>query len=534
MIYLAPLYFLDRFCVSTGKFFCRCIPLCLILVTVSAVQAAAPDDINTNQRAWYDAVDIDADSDYTNNPANNAPISDWWDISGSGNHISAAGTSQPLYRHNSISPQRHGLDFDGINDALQDTNDIWIGAVDTAEIFMMASTDEIKRSFLFGSTDDNRNRISAHTPWVDTQTYFDHGPCCGNPARLRGNLPVVLNEPYLWQFIGQPALQAVVRNGDTLLSDGGAGSYITNANSTFTIGGFSNPANTHHHGHVFEAIYYQTELNDAQRRILGSYLSAKWEKSLTVGADFPDVYTGDDIANGNYDFFVGGIGQDNGAQAIGTSQGLTITDNSFLTGNNKFVLAGVDYLLTAPITGQSSTDLPSGFAYRSNRSWYIDTTGTGGSVDLSFDATDIGIVPDNGSEYGLLFRPNTSGTFTEIARSTMIGGEVNFSLLPADGIYVIAKTGEIDLSLLKTVSNERPNIGDIITFTLSVRNGGNITATNAIVQDRVPAGLGNLIVGSFPATTSMSIVGNDVNWTNISVAAGAEVSATFTAQVLPP
>ena len=116
MIYLAPLSSLDRFCVSTCKFFCRCIPLCLILVTVSAVQAAAPDDINTSQRAWYDAVDIDADSDYTNNPANNAPISDWWDKSGSGNHISAAGTSQPLYRHNSISPQRHGLDFDGIND----------------------------------------------------------------------------------------------------------------------------------------------------------------------------------------------------------------------------------------------------------------------------------------------------------------------------------------------------------------------------------------------------------------------------------
>ena len=134
----------------------------------------------------------------------------------------------------------------------------------------------------------------------------------------------------------------------------------------------------------------------------------------------------------------------------------------------------------------------------------------------------------------MLFRPNTSGTFTEIARSTMIAGEVNFSLLPADGIYVIAKTGEIELSLLKTASNERPNIGDVITFTLSVSNSGNITATNAIVQDRVPAGFGNLIVGSFPATTSMSIVGNDVNWTNISVAAGAVVSATFTAQVLPP
>jgi hypothetical protein len=36
-------------------------------------KAAAPDDITTNQRAWYDAVDLNANNNYTDNPNKNQP-----------------------------------------------------------------------------------------------------------------------------------------------------------------------------------------------------------------------------------------------------------------------------------------------------------------------------------------------------------------------------------------------------------------------------------------------------------------------------
>ncbi len=50
---------------------------------------ATPDDIETSsQRAWYDAVDIDADSDYTDNPSNNSLIHLWQDKSGNGKDVS--------------------------------------------------------------------------------------------------------------------------------------------------------------------------------------------------------------------------------------------------------------------------------------------------------------------------------------------------------------------------------------------------------------------------------------------------------------
>ena len=50
---------------------------------------AAPDDIEkSSQKGWYDAVDIDADGDYTNNPSNNAPVGSWKDKSGNSKNVS--------------------------------------------------------------------------------------------------------------------------------------------------------------------------------------------------------------------------------------------------------------------------------------------------------------------------------------------------------------------------------------------------------------------------------------------------------------
>src|SRR5262249_33149755 len=46
-----------------------------------------------------------------------------------------------------------------------------------------------------------------------------------------------------------------------------------------------------------------------------------------------------------------------------------------------------------------------------------------------------------------------------------------------------------DLALTKTVNSARPNVGDTITFTLTLADKGPNTATNVTVQDQLPAGL---------------------------------------------
>jgi uncharacterized repeat protein (TIGR01451 family) len=61
-----------------------------------------------------------------------------------------------------------------------------------------------------------------------------------------------------------------------------------------------------------------------------------------------------------------------------------------------------------------------------------------------------------------------------------------------------------DLSLAKTVDNTSPNVGENITYTLTLTNDGPNTATNVTVSDTLPTGLDFVSVGSggsYDATT---------------------------------
>ncbi len=48
---------------------------------------------------------------------------------------------------------------------------------------------------------------------------------------------------------------------------------------------------------------------------------------------------------------------------------------------------------------------------------------------------------------------------------------------------------QADLALAKTVNNPIPNVGEIITYTLTLTNNGPNTATNVQTVDQLPAGL---------------------------------------------
>ena len=70
---------------------------------------------------------------------------------------------------------------------------------------------------------------------------------------------------------------------------------------------------------------------------------------------------------------------------------------------------------------------------------------------------------------------------------------------------------QADLSLSKTVDDPRPNVGEVVTFTLTVRDKGPSTATDVVATDLLPAGLTFVSdtpsQGNYDSTTGVWTVG---------------------------
>ncbi|MCP9754907.1 DUF11 domain-containing protein, partial [Lacihabitans sp. CCS-44] len=87
-----------------------------------------------------------------------------------------------------------------------------------------------------------------------------------------------------------------------------------------------------------------------------------------------------------------------------------------------------------------------------------------------------------------------------------------------------------DLSLVKTVDDKYPKVGDVVTFTVKVSNAGPQTATNVKVEDVVPNGYSAIS----SISNSGSLSGNVITWVIPSIASGASSTLTFNVKVGQP
>lgn len=94
----------------------------------------------------------------------------------------------------------------------------------------------------------------------------------------------------------------------------------------------------------------------------------------------------------------------------------------------------------------------------------------------------------------------------------------------------------IDLSIAKAVDDATPNIGQTITFTLTVLNNGPDVATNATVNDVVPAGF-TYVPGSIAGGTSSDDTdptGTGLDWSLANMPVGTPFTLSFDATVNAP
>jgi uncharacterized repeat protein (TIGR01451 family) len=126
--------------------------------------------------------------------------------------------------------------------------------------------------------------------------------------------------------------------------------------------------------------------------------------------------------------------------------------------------------------------------------------------------------------------PNNPNAFERTGSSSTSQGQLN-NYVTTGSATITANTA--DLAVVKTVSNPTPNVGDTITFTVTLTNNGPNTAHLVEVTDQFPtAGLQLLSAtpsqGTFNQTTGV--------WTVGTVVAGAANAKTLTiqAKVLAP
>ena len=95
---------------------------------------------------------------------------------------------------------------------------------------------------------------------------------------------------------------------------------------------------------------------------------------------------------------------------------------------------------------------------------------------------------------------------------------------------VTVNVDKSDLKIEKIVSNATPDVGDEVTFTITVTNLGPNKATGVEVVDQLPNGYGSI--------TDISNGGvfetNTITWSNLTVEVGTPVVLTFKATILEP
>jgi uncharacterized repeat protein (TIGR01451 family) len=194
----------------------------------------------------------------------------------------------------------------------------------------------------------------------------------------------------------------------------------------------------------------------------------------------------------------------------------------------------VTFTLTVANAGPSSAtnvvvqdSLPSGLTF-------VSSTPSQGTFDNATGRWTAGTIVSGGSAtLQIVASVATSGAKTNTAQVFSVDqndpdSTPNNSVATEDDQDAVMLTPEVtDLSVTKTVDNAMVNVGDNVTFTITVSNAGPLDATNVALRDPLPAGMA--FVSSAPSQgTYDSATGI---WSVGSIANGGSATLMITASV---
>jgi|JI10StandDraft_1071094.scaffolds.fasta_scaffold00308_44 hypothetical protein len=323
---------------------------------------------------WLDANRVTA--------ANGATVTSWNDVSGYGNNFTA-GTGA-VFNTNSVNGYP-AFSFNGTSRYFQRP----FTASLTPAQFTLFAANNVTSSGLYKAVFSNRDDPAG----LDTRGFILYSePTTNNWQHWTGvsgagfaNLNSALSTAGSWatqsiEYIAGANGKKISIN-NTLASQATA-TLFPNTTQPIRVGaGFNEgPPDYFFNGLIGELFLYSAVVNDAQKIIINNYLAAKYAFTLSSN----DLYTMDNVGNGNFDHQVAGIGQaSNGSRHIdaqGTGQ-VRMRNPSGLA-NNEFLMWGHNNLAMAG--GNTSVD---GVVIRERlqRIWRVSEAGDVGNVSISVD-----------------------------------------------------------------------------------------------------------------------------------------------------
>lgn len=190
-----------------------------------------------------------------------------------------------------------------------------------------------------------------------------------------------------------------------------------------------------------------------------------------------------------------------------------------------------------PATGVLVNDLlPAGLAF-------VSATPSQGSYDGVIGRWDVGALPA-GSPQTLSIVATVVSPSPQTNTASVSADQVDPD--PANNSASATATPPADVEVTKTVNNAAPNVGDPITFTLTLTNNGPNPGTGVQVLDTLPAGLAFVSAtpsqGAYDSVTGLWAVGSVSTGTSPTLAIAATVltpnaqtnTATITADQFDP
>lgn len=360
---------------------------------------------------WLDSQDVNADG---TNPANGSAVVTWSDKSGNNVDVTQNIANVATYSASGVTFNNTGYLLG--SDATFPSG----GAARTA--YVCASTPNTTADdvlFFYGNDAASQSYGILKSTAENVRNYFYGNDLDDAGGWLPAGQTKVVNTRYASTF------QEIFVDGTSTATKTATPATTIGADGV-QIGGWS-AFSLNSNATIKEVLLYSKAINNAERIIIDNYLAAKYGTTLASN----DLYTQDNLANGDFDYDVAGVGQasdgTNHKDARGTGIVRMIVQSPSSLGNSEFLLWGhSNGALTSNLIDIDGTIIKERIA----RVWRISETGDVGSVAVSFDISSLSGSPI-GANLRLLIDRDGDGFFdndvTPISGGTFSGDIITFT-----------------------------------------------------------------------------------------------------------